>query len=104
MAVRENQTYRKISHGPVASLGSGCCAGSLMTRNDTQRMLLRTVAIVIEIKGNPCARKWNAMLIGGTSDMETKSAVRADGFLESSPNSASTSSAALSGASNAWVM
>src|SRR5947207_3467298 len=104
MAMSENQAYRKISHGPVASLGSACCAGSLMNKNDTQRMLLRTVAIVIEIKGNPCARKWNAMLIGGTRDMDTKSAVRADGFPDSSPNSASTRSAALSGASNAWVM
>jgi hypothetical protein len=75
-----------------------------MSKNDTQRMLLKTVAIVIELRGNPCARKWNAMLIGGTSDMDTNSAVRADGFLDSSPNSASTRSAALSGASNACVV
>src|SRR5204863_10014908 len=100
MALRENQAYRKISHGPVATLGSACCAGSLTTKNDTQRMLLRTVAIVIEIKGNPCARKWNAMLIGGTTDMDTNNAVRADTFLESNPNSARTRSPALSGASN----
>ena len=37
-------------------------------------MVLRIVAIVIELTGNPCARKRNAMLTGGTRAMETNSA------------------------------
>lgn len=48
VALSANQAYRTITHGP-ASLGSACCAGSLMNKNDTQRMLLKTVAIVIEL-------------------------------------------------------
>ena len=61
-----------IASGPLLHrwLVPRAAQAPLVSRNDTQRMPLKTVAIVIEPKGNPCARKWNVMLIGGTRDTD----------------------------------
>ena len=69
--------------------------------NDTHRRMLSTEPTIVGPGTKPWYRKGNATLSGGINDIEMKSAVRADAFLDNIPKRAIIKNAPFTGAPTA---